>query len=621
MPFTPISDEEYQRIKGTSGFVPMGSNVEQTTQQSKQPGILSRVASGLKSSVSKRVNNLGSIIGKTEGGEQSKASGSVQVAGQIAGFGADVIGIGFTEALKGVLNASQIARNLVEEGDLADLKKRDADSAKIALSAFLNSDTGKDAVDAIQGGIAKWDDYKARKPVAAANIEAVLNVADFGANFIGAGMVGKAGKEVVGEGLEAGAKAGARALAEGGKAVEAIGGVAEKIAPTVKSVGTTLGENVRGIAGSITKAPGRLATNAEDLKLARLEIESLPTDTAKQAVRNGLEMKDAQLLTEDASTGTKGVWSKMLTAAEKFGKTRSAKDPALVGGAQVTQKLDELKKVVNEQGRKLGEVVKTIPEEKVKGIFDASIRRLREIPELEGITVSPKGILNFKGTKLSTSFTASDRKAIQEAWSSLYGRGGQDMHKLRQELFEVINKQARGSEGFTKTKDEAINAIRMGISDGLDTVSPGYKALNKLYAKAITPYERLEQYFKKLKDMGEDVLAERGASLLRNLSSRNVNAAQIRGVLQQVDDALKAFGYESDISLKQVEDFYDTLQRTFDITLAQSLAGQLRVGDIPMSAKGIVDKTLGAVVEKAGITSAVKQKALRDLLESIIEVK
>src|SRR3990167_3421642 len=388
------------------------------------------------------------------------------------------------------------------------------------------------------------------------------------------------------------------------------------VAKGIKDASKVISENAQALGSTLKQAPERIATNAEAMKVARQEVEQLPI-TAQKAVKNGIDIRDAQLLTEPVTVGERIIQKKMLKASELFGKTRSAEDPALIGGSVVTKRLNDLKKIVDIQGKKLGEVVATIPESKVKGIFDSAITRLRAIPELDGITVSPKCILDFTGTKLSTSFTKSDRKVIQDAWNSLYGRGGQDMHKLRQELFEVIKKQAKGAEGFTKTKDEAIQAIRMGISDGLDAVSPGYKALNQQYAKVINPYEKLDSFFKKLKDQGEDVMSERGATLLRNLTSRNVKAPEIRGILKQVDEALVEFGKKSNVNLEKVQNFYDALQRTFDITPDQSFGGQIRTADIPMNASGIINKTIGAVLDKASITPEVRRKAFKDLFDSI----
>src|SRR3990167_9279539 len=342
------------------------------------------------------------------------------------------------------------------------------------------------------------------------------------------------------------------------------------VAKGIKDASKVISENAQALGSTLKQAPERIATNAEAMKVARQEVEQLPI-TAQKAVKNGIDIRDAQLLTEPVTVGERIIQKKMLKASELFGKTRSAEDPALIGGSVVTKRLNDLKKIVDIQGKKLGEVVATIP----------------------------------------------DRKVIQDAWNSLYGRGGQDMHKLRQELFEVIKKQAKGAEGFTKTKDEAIQAIRMGISDGLDAVSPGYKALNQQYAKVINPYEKLDSFFKKLKDQGEDVMSERGATLLRNLTSRNVKAPEIRGILKQVDEALVEFGKKSNVNLEKVQNFYDALQRTFDITPDQSFGGQIRTADIPMNASGIINKTIGAVLDKASITPEVRRKAFKDLFDSI----
>lgn len=594
---------------GTKATTPVQSTPKKTDRpENKDNGIFTRLVSSYGESLKKTGTSLRDTWARQLKGEQGAGSTLIQTAGGVIGGATDLA----------IDTVGEVATSL-NKG--MGIDKSPSEVLIPAVNDFitsLNKGMGIDKSPAEVLGplVTSLSELAEKHPVAAANINGIIEILGVVPLGKGVQVAGKVGLESAGGLASAGTKVG-KAIGETVElGVKKIGETG--IAQNVKSAGNVIGENARAVGTSLKQAPERVATNAAAMKAARQEVEQLP-EMAQKAVNNGVDIQDARLLTEPVTQSERAVQKEMLDTAEGFGKTRSAKDPALVGGEVVTKRLDDLKKIVDDEGQKLGEIAATIPDGKVKGIFDAAITRLRAVPELKEITVSPTGKLNFAGTKLTTKFTKSDRTAIQDAWNSLYKRGGQDLHKLRQELFEVIKKQAKGAEGFTKTKDDAIQAIRMGISDGLDAVSSGYKAANKAYAKVVNPYEKLDKFFTKLKDQGEDVMSERGAALLRQLTSRNVKAPEIRGILKQVDDALAEFGQKSDVNLEKVQNFYDALQKNYDITPAQSFGGQLRTSDIPMSTKGIIEKTIGSVLEKGSITPEVRRKAFRDLFESITD--
>lgn len=604
---------------GKSAGLQIGENqyVQKTT---KKTGVFSRLVNDVKSISSQakeRFSKAQEAIARQKEGKQNILDTVFQVGGQAAGLGSDVIQTGINEGLTTAYKA------------LTPVNVQNADREQIAKISndLASSPTGQQALGAIQEVAKEFNSFKQTHPKEAANLSAAGNYIDFLSNFVGVGEGVKAGEigikatesglktagELAKVGTEGLGKAASSIIGSGGEAIKAGGELVSKIAPTLEGAKTVIGENLRGVGTALSEAPARLATNATAQKTERLALEQLPKE-AQSAVKSGVLARDAQLIAEPATKEEKNVFNQMVTDAEQFGKTRSAKDPALVAGKVVTKRIEDLGKIVENQGKKLGELVKTIPKEKVKGIFDAAITRLRATPGLENLSVSPKGILDFAHTKLALPAFKSDKKAIQEAWTAMYGRGGREMHSLRQELFSLIQKQIRSPEGLTDLADQGINAIRRGISDGLDAVSSGYKTLNQQYAKVIGPYENAEKLFTKLKGMGEDITSERGAALLRQLSSRSKAAPEIRGLFGEIDKALLAAGKKPGANLQKIQDFYDALQRTFDITKDQTLKGQVGIEGIPTSIRGAADKAFGAIIEKVGVSPAVKQKAFKDLV-------
>lgn len=172
-----LSDQELKDLQSqmTSKKIDLSNAKDKVI---KGENIFSKIGKDL----SKRVENVKESFGRTVKGEQTGVEGGLQLGGQIAGGIGDVVG-----------NIAISALNKI----IPSFIKKDA---KAAAEGILQTKFGKDALNAISGGINKYEDWKKSNPRAAANFESVINVADLATDVFGIG----AAKSVVKEGIEEG---------------------------------------------------------------------------------------------------------------------------------------------------------------------------------------------------------------------------------------------------------------------------------------------------------------------------------------------------------------------------------------------------------------------------------
>jgi len=606
----------------------LSSKEGKTTEKSKskRKGIVSSFTSDVGASFKKRQANMTEILKRTAVDQEQKAvSAGAEIIGESLGGLSDVVGAGVKAGATGIFRAQSAARSVVEEGSAADVLAKDEQTLKDAGNALLDSEVGKLGIQALQSGVEAFEQFKEEHPNTGGFISAIANTADFASNFLGAkaGEVAiKKGIDVAGEAGEQGikqvAQAGA-AVTEGVSSVAGAGADALKPITDVTKRATGAAKEIAQSAGEgISKIPGRIEANTAALKAQREAIEELP-EIARPAVRNGVLARDAQLITGTTSTAEKNLQKQMLDATKKFSADRTAKDPASIAGNVLTSRIKELEATTSSIGKRLGNIVKDLPAARTKGIRDEVMLRLRKVPGLEELRLLPNGKLDFKGTRLSGAGSAADRKAIQSAWNDTKGRGGRELHNLRQELFDQIKGEKRGLAIKSPLRDDGINAIRQGISDSLDSVSDGYKALNQEFAKSVTPLNDLKKFFRGLEGAGDDILDEKAGLLMRRLTSNVQSGPQLRKILSEMDEVLKQAGKADDVDLARIQDFFNALNRHYDITKDTGLAGQVKLstGQIPASKLGVITAAADKLLQTGQLTPEVSRKAFEDLFDAV----
>lgn len=131
---------------------------------------IKQVGTDIKQSFDTRLGKIGETKTAMEEGTQGNVRSILQGAGQVAGFGADVIGAGVKGIVKGVL--PQGAEDLVKSG------------VQKATGLATENNTVKSL-------LSKYEELKQSNPALARDIDSALGFADLASNFVGVGAGGK----------------------------------------------------------------------------------------------------------------------------------------------------------------------------------------------------------------------------------------------------------------------------------------------------------------------------------------------------------------------------------------------------------------------------------------------
>jgi len=287
-------------------------------------------------------------------------------------------------------------------------------------------------------------------------------------------------------------------------------------------------------------------------------------------------------------------------------------------GKPIVQRIKTLESKSAEVGAKLGKAADNLGLVTQPELFDPVLNGLKRVRGLEGLSIDSKGVLDFRNTVLASAETAGDRKAIQSIFTqAIKGGSGKSKHLLRQELFEVLGGKKKALTAITDTQSKAYQAIRQALSDVLDGKSAGYKALNKEYATLQGPIRDMKKLLKLPGETDEDLVNMSAGLLARRLTSMAPSNPQIRGILRALDQVTKTKGLTT-TSVETLQDFYNILDKYYNITGKTGFQGQTKAAIDASSIKGIV---AGVVKKSVGQSDAVRRKAVEDVLNEVFKAK
>lgn len=362
-----------------------------------------------------------------------------------------------------------------------------------------------------------------------------------------------------------------------------------------------------------SRIPSRIATNVAEKQAEELAIKSLPSPKAQVAVRDGVDIAD---VTELPKLVTSSQSKKLIDTVKDFATGKTKTDPIEVVGEPIIKRLKALDTQRKEIGKKLGEASKSIGILTKPELEGGVLSRLQSVPGLENLSLTPKG-LNFKGTTLESNLASavSDRNAITSAFKEAVKWGdGEKAHRFRQTLFEDLGGKKKSLTNMTDTQERGYEAIRQGLSDVIETKSPTYKTVSNEYRKIVQPISDLRKLMKNIDPSASDDILNMSAGLLaRRITSAAASNPQIKQILKSLDEA----GTKGNVkeSVSQLQDLYNILNKYYDIapkTGYQNLTKQATSDSLT----GTIKETVRDV---AGRSSAVRQKALEDLLDELFQ--
>lgn len=574
-------------------FVGMGYTVEGVND--------GNAAKPANDSLSSKIDNRISDVKTDIAAPTTLPEKALRVTGDVAGMGVDTINKLFektvmpiSEALNKAIDAGEIKLGLAKPEDNA---KRDQIIADIT-----------------KGAITKYDDFKTQYPNLAKDTEAVFNIAS---------MVP----------VVKGASSAANATIDTAKAV------ATGVKDTASAIADTTGAIKDTASGLMKKASTKISDTVDNVKINRADaakmnkvIEDLGSETKKSAARSGVELADINTISQFDKANIPAI-KKMVTMAEDVQNGKTGIDPLDVVGEPIRKKVLNLTERADEIGKKLGETARNLKNVKNSELETAILGRLKKTPGLRGLKVEdvvdelgkkkldangdPIRTLNFDETTLMSRANKAERDAIQTAFDEATRSGsGLSKHLYRQELFEILDGKKKSLSTLTDTQEKALDAIRGGLSDVLETKNASYKDLSNQYRKIVQPLSELRKLSKNIDPNNTtDILDEAAGNLARRLTSNAASKVQIKKVLQQLDEATSAKG----TTLKETQDLmdaYNVVSKYYNIAGGTSLEGiTMRTMLKSLKASGVADKVLEIVDQYGGSTSAVKRQKLLDLLD------
>lgn len=422
-------------------------------------------------------------------------------------------------------------------------------------------------------------------------------------------------------------------------------------ASAASKVGETAGRFLRDkkddIGDALVGAKERIAPNVARKASEKAAVKALDPQGQK-AVRSGILRRDVEAFTS-ANDKERDILKSMVKAAEDNTNNRGTTHPSDLVGKEMNRRiklLDDERKVV---GKELGEQVRGLKdkdllssaEAKIAGkmgneagrtyrngtevVQDQVIKRLDEVPGLEGIKMGEgeggKAVLDFTDTALSGSQSKAARDELQALFDDITGRNPYQLHRLRQEIFESLGGKKAAQLQLTETQEQGMDAIREGIADALELASDGYKAINAEYRSLVTPLKEMRKFYKGTEGAAEDVLDAKAGLLARRLTSNVASAPELRRILDEVGAQLAKRGQDvSDVDLNKLQDFYNALNRYYDITKDTTFEGLIKSANAnptEFTPRGIARRVVDAAFENTYITKDTQRAALKELLDII----
>ena len=552
----------------------------------------------LSSKIDKRVEDLKTDISAPT----SIPEKALRVTGDVAGMGVDTIGKVFE---KTVMPISSAINKALDEGYIKLGLQKPEDFAK--RDQMIS--------DITNGVITKYDDFAKQYPNLAKDAESVFNIAS---------MV----------------------------PVVKVGGATAKnaVTTTVKGVKNTANATKDVVAGATDLAGGlagkvkqKVADVAENVKINRADkikqdavINELGTETRKSAARAGVELSDINTIKGFKKENIPSI-QKMVKAADDLhnGKMDGV-DPLDIVGEPIRKRILNLNERADEIGKKLGETARNLKNVKHSELENAVLERMKKVSGLRGLKIvdkvdelgkklvdkngDPIRELNFDETTLMSRANKAERDAIQTAFEeATRGGTGVSKHLYRQELFEILDGKKRSLSTLTDTQEKALDAIRGGLSDVLESKNKGYKDLSKQYRDIVQPLSELRKLSKNIDpNNSTDILDEAAGNIARRLTSNAPSKVQLRKILQQIDDATSVKG----TSLQETQDLmdaYNVISKYYNVAGGTTLEGiNTRSIMNALKGSGVSDRVLEILDGYTGNTSAVKRQKLNDLLEEAL---
>lgn len=376
-------------------------------------------------------------------------------------------------------------------------------------------------------------------------------------------------------------------------------------------------ENVRSTVGKATGSLERSKINVQAQREAREAFQKLEP-RSQDAIRKGLLPRDVELI-KAGSASEQQVYKRIVDAAEAYSTNRTtANRPSVILGEEFSKRINGLGRAMETSFDELDDAVRGLGDTRLESneTMNFVIERLRNTNGLKGIDINESGVLNFANTQLSGSNSATARKELQRIFDDVVQRADdpQRMHLYRKELFEDLGGKKSSGTKLVGTEEKGVNAMRQGMAEAIETVSPEYKAANTKVAKLLDTKKEIVKKFGEVSQGNEDIFDIKSSILLRRLTSNAKTGQDMAELIRTLEGTLGDFDIRFDTDLVRIQEFLNLLDRYYDIAPDTSLLGIMRA-DSPKSKSELIQKIFDIVGGNFNATDDTAKQAIKDLLE------
>ena len=446
----------------------------------------------------------------------------VRFAGQTAAAGFDILGLGLGAAVRGggkVLDIATAPSRGAAKVVGVDVPKP-TEAIKSAGLSILRSPVGQKGLEALEGGVEKYQAWKEENPGAAADLEAVVNIAFV--MPVGTGVRAAAGstQRAAAPVIRTGERLTKSAVAA--EKTATTGAVANLVSPVLKKTKLPEGRTLRDIKEGGIVAQRQFAMESTIDKAVIKTVSGIPGIQKGSVLQKGQTMEryiETQAKALTRLTKTKDVIFPKKELIAKLNSTAAelAKTPLLTGDAGRSAKrvIDEYVRRINASKGKLSEVLKirkdmdswvrkfagdkVLSGEKANAM-GLAVRQLRNTTNEYLISRSPVGSQIQKSLRRQHhTFKALDNvqvKALKEAGSRL--ERGLDV------LGSALGTRSRVVQGLALASGIGTFGAMTVFAPVASVGIGGAVAMRTLYRAAVSPSAR-RQLGEMLKGVGAAV--------------------------------------------------------------------------------------------------------------------
>lgn len=530
-------------------------------------------------------NTLRKVASPEEGDFRKKlASLFVRTTGEIGAGVSDVIG----EGMKSGFNA------LPEEAQW---------SVKEGAKNLFPTQVEDAAIKALQSGAQGWQEYRAREPEKARDLEGIAKTIMGVADVVGGVQALKGFGKI--------AQRGARELAEGAVEKGAFEAT-EQIAPRAPGALQAVGEEVGDM---FTRTKQRLERSAQDMVERQKKLSTMNPVEA-EAIRSGIDEGTVNVI-KTASPENQNMYKKLVQVVKAgVDNPRAAEQAESIIGRSIAEK--GLTPAIQKRdviGRQIGDVVKRLPKEQID--IAPQIQKFEDALKSVGYTVE-NGELRAGKTAVQ-----GDKAAYQDMYNRI--RSGkaspEELHKIRQAIFKEFNLAKARNQTFSADADRVAEEFRRIIAEPITAIDNTYLPLSEQYAKTMDGLSKFLKFMGYTGDIENASLKTLNfGERARGLIGRRANRPQevLDALFEITDDA----GANSTKDIQDLIRFSDYLEGIYGSPKTGTFRSQIGAGVQDVMKEGLTSGPMAglksALGKMTGASSVEQQRALENLLESIV---